>query len=111
MLKDTIDGRLLFRVCSNDKINFYKDLISQTSNKFLKLVYFEYIKNTLLDSERFQLINMEGLIPLYFEVALDIIVRENTRYRPMHLIKEYINLSHRVKIVHLVEYKDDNQLR
>ncbi len=98
MLKDTIDGRLLSRVCPNDKINFYKDLISQTSNKFLKLAYFEYIKNTLLDSERFQLINMEGLIPLYFEVTLDIIVRENIRYRPMHLIKEYINLSHRVKI-------------
>ena len=98
MLKDTVDGRLLFRICPNDKINFYKDLISQTTNKFLKLAFFEYIKNSILDSDRFQLLHMEGLIPLYFEVALNIIIRENARYRPMHLIKEYLNLSHKVNI-------------
>ncbi len=99
MLKDTIDGRLLYRVCPDDKINFYKDLISKTANKLLKLAYFEYIKNSISDSDRFQLLNMKGLIPLYFEVALNIILRENTHYRPMHLIKEYINLSHKFNIL------------
>jgi len=98
MLKDTANGRLLSRVCPDDKINFYKDLISKTANKFLKLAYFEYIKNLISDSNRFQLLNTEELIPLYFEIALNIIVRENSRYRPMHLMRDYIKLSHKVNI-------------
>ncbi len=61
------------------------------------MVYFEYIKKGLTDECYYKTLNNYHLVPLYFNVAMNILVQENKRYKPRWLIEEYIKLSLKVK--------------
>ncbi len=94
ILKYTFDGR----ICNchlGKKETKYLELIEQTSNTFLKLVLFECLKSDIQIAEQNRILNSEGLIPLFYEVAVNIVKQRNRRYRPMWLIKEYIKLAHK----------------
>ncbi|MBN1216813.1 MAG: hypothetical protein JXA99_15405 [Candidatus Lokiarchaeota archaeon] len=93
ILKYTFDGRLCNFALKKD-IDYLK-FIRQTNNEFLKLAFFECLKNSKSDGEQKKILNSERLIPLYLNVAFNIIKQENQRYSPMWLIKEYINLAHK----------------
>jgi len=96
MLKFSGDGMIC--IINSEKKEYYIDLIEKTSNKFLKLVYFEYIKKGLTKECLYKTLNNYHLVPLYFNVAMNILVQENKRYKPRWLLEEYIKLSRKVKI-------------
>ena len=96
MLKFGYDGRIC-NIYSEDS-KYYVELIAKTPNKFLKLAYFEYIKNQISVMLYRKILNKYKLIPLYFNVAMNILEQENTRYNPRWLIEEYIKLSHKFNI-------------
>ena len=96
MLRFSLDGLICF--IHSEKKEYYIELIENTANKFLKLVYFEYIKKGLTDECYYKTLNNYHLVPLYFNVAMNILVQENKRYKPRWLLEEYIKLSHKVKI-------------
>ncbi len=96
MLKYSMDGMICF--IHSEKKEYYLELIEKTDNKFLKLVYFEYIKKELTDESYYKTLNNYHLVPLYFTVAMNIIEQNNKRYKPRWLLEEYIKLSHKVKI-------------
>ena len=58
------------------------------------MVYFKRLKSNILIGEQSRILNTEGLIPLFYEVAVNIVKHKNPRYKPMKLIKEYIKLTH-----------------
>lgn len=98
MLKFSSDGMItVIHLLDSSKLEYFIDNIKQTSNKFLKLAYFEYIKTSLVQDYH-KLLNQFNLIPLYHEVALNILIQQNTRYDPSWLIIEFIKLAHRAKI-------------
>ena len=94
ILKHPLDGRICNWFFSKKETN-YLECMKQTNNKFLKLAFFEYLKGDLPDSEQYKIMNSEGLIPLYYEVAVNIVKQVNQRYRPMWLVKEYIKIAHK----------------
>ncbi len=96
MLKSTLDGLICF--IHSEKKDYYLELIEKTDSKFLKLVYFEYIKKALTNECYYKTINKFHLVSLYFDVAMNIIVQENKRFNPRWLLREYITLSHIAKI-------------
>ena len=96
MMKFSGDGMIC--IINSEKKEYYIDLIEKTSNKFLKLVYFEYIKKGLTKECLYKTLNNYHLVPLYFNVAMNILVQENKRYKPRWLLEEYIKLSRKVKI-------------
>lgn len=96
MLKHSLDGTICF--IQSEKKEYYIDLIEKTENKFLKLVYFEYIKKGLTEDHYYKTLNIYHFVPLYFNVAMNVIEQENTRYNPRWLIEEYIKLSHKYNI-------------
>ncbi len=96
MLKFSSDGVIC--LINSEKKEYYIELIEKTDNKFLKLVYFEYIKKGLTEDCYYKTLNNYHLIPLYFNVAMNVLEQENTRYNPRWLIEEYIKLSHRFNI-------------
>lgn len=73
----------------------YLELTKQTNNKFLKLVFFECLKSSISIGEQNRILNSEGLIPIFYKVAVNIVKQRNRRYRPMWLVKEFINLAHK----------------
>ncbi len=73
----------------------FLELTKQTSNKFLKLVFFECLISSRSIGEQNRILNSEGLIPIYYEVAVNIVKQRKRRYRPMWLVKKYIKLSHK----------------
>ena len=82
ILKYTFDGR----ICNchlGKKETKYLELIEQTSNTFLKLVFFECLKSDIQIAEQNRILNSEGLIPLLYEVAVNIVKQRNRRYKPM----------------------------
>lgn len=90
ILKYTFDGWICNCHFGKNETD-YLELMRQTKNKFLKLVYFDCLKSTILIGEQKRILNSEGLIPIFYEVAVNIIKRRNPRYRPMWLVKEYTN--------------------
>ena len=96
MLKFSIDGKIC--IIHSENFEYYMDLIEKTPNKFLKLVYFEYIKQGLTDELFYKALRKYNLVTLYLEVAMNIIVQNNTRYKPRWLIEEYIRLAHKFSI-------------
>ena len=96
MLKYSMDGMICF--IHSEKKEYYLELIEKTDNKFLKLVYFEYIKKELTDECYYKTLNNNHLVPLYFSVAMNILKQENKRYKLRWLLEEYIKLSYKVKI-------------
>ena len=93
ILKYNFDGRICDCFLKKKDVN-YLELLKQTDNTFLKLAFFECVKLNISKSEQSKILNTEKLVPLYLEVAVNIVNHKNLRYRPLHLIKEYINLSH-----------------
>jgi len=93
----SIDGRLKKYNQIKDVQN-YIDLIQKTSNKFLKLLYFENIKEYLEENKQAELLAKCKLVPLYYDVAREIIIQDMNQYNPSFLLREYIRLSHRAKI-------------
>ena len=92
ILKYPIDGWIcncLFGKAETD----YLELMKQTGNKFLKLVYFECLKSSLTNGVQKKILNTEKLTPMFYEVAVNIVKQGNKRYRPMWLIKEYTTFS------------------
>ncbi|KKL21409.1 hypothetical protein LCGC14_2445750, partial [marine sediment metagenome] len=73
----------------------YLKLIKQTNNKFLKLVFFECLKSSIPIPDQNRILNSEGLIHIFYKVAVNIVKQRNRKYRPMHLVKEYIKLAHK----------------
>ena len=96
MLKFSPDGMICFS--HSEKKEYCIELIENTANEFLKLVYFEYIKKGLTEECYYKTLNNYHLVPLYFNVAMNILVQENKRYKPRWLLEEYIRLSRKVKI-------------
>ncbi len=96
MLKYSMDGLICF--IRSEKKEYYLEVIKKTDNKFLKLVYFEYIKKELTDECYYKTLNSNHLVPLYFTVAMNILKQNNIRYKTRWLLEEYIKLSHKVKI-------------
>jgi len=96
VLKSTFDGRICNHYLGKEKVD-YLDLLKQTENKFLKLVFFECLKNIkkISIAQQKRILNSEGLTPLFFDVALNIVKQNNSRYRPMWLLGEYIYLTHK----------------
>ena len=94
---NNIDGRLK-NYNQIDNIQYYFDLIKKTPNKFLKLLYYENIKDYLEEKQQAKFLAKWKLIPLYYEVAVEIINQDIIRYNPAYLLEEYIRLSHRDKI-------------
>ena len=98
LLKEmNIDGRLK-KYHQIDNVQYYIDLIQKTRNKFLKLLYFENIKDYLEDNKIAELLDKCKLVPLYFDVAKEIILQNILQYKPEFLLKEYLRLFHRAKI-------------
>lgn len=93
ILKTIFDGRICTCYLSKKEINYF-ELLQQTENKFLKLVYFECLKSNYPIEEQNKILNTEKLIPLYHEVALEIVKQKIRRYRPMWLVKDYIELAY-----------------
>ena len=93
----SIDGRLK-KYNQIENVRHYIDLIHKTPNKFLKLLYFENIREYLQENKIAELLAKFKLVPLYFEIAREITIQNNTQYKPEFLLKEYIRLSHRAKI-------------
>lgn len=85
MLKFSLDGLICF--IHSEKKEYYIELIENTANKFLKLVYFEYIKKGLTNKCYYKTLNNYHLVPLYFNVAMNILVQENKRYKPRWLLE------------------------
>lgn len=93
VLKYNFDGTICN--CHFDKKETeYLELTKQTNNKFLKLVFFECLKSSISIGEQNRILNSEGLIPIFYKVAVNIVKQRNRRYRPMWLVKEFINLPH-----------------
>lgn len=93
VLKNPFDGRICNRYLGKKEVK-YLELIEQTNNKFLKLVFYECLKRSIPNTEQIRILNSEGLIPIFYKVAVNIVKQKNRRYRPMRLIKEYIELAH-----------------
>ena len=106
ILKYPLDGMICNCHFGKKETN-YSELIRQTNNKFLKLVFFECLKGDLPNPEQNKIMNSEGLIPLYYEVAVNIVKQVNQRYRPMWLVKEYIKIAHKSPAISNKE-KSDN---
>ena len=86
VFKYTFDGR----ICNchfGKKETEYLELTKQTNNKFLKLVFFECLKSSTPIAEQKKILNSEGLIPIFYKVAVNIVKQRNRRYRPMWLVK------------------------
>lgn len=66
ILKANIDGMICNCYLSNEETN-YLELIKQTNNKFLKLVYFECLKRLIPVEEQNRILTFEGLIPLFMK--------------------------------------------
>ena len=97
-LKESFDGRItIIHLLESSKVEYFINLITHSPNKFLKLAYFEYIKPNLKEDYH-KILNRLNLIPLYYEVALNILIQHNSRYDPCWLIVEFIKLAHRAKI-------------
>ena len=94
ILKSTFDG-MICNCHFGKKETEYLELTKQTSNKFLKLVFFECLRSSIPIAEQNRILNSEGLIPIFYQVAVNIIKQRNRRYRPMWLVKEYIKLAHK----------------
>jgi len=92
ILKYIFDGMICNCHFSKKETEFLK-LTKQTSNKFLKLVFFECLKSSRSIGEQNRILNSEGLIPIYYKVAVNIVKQRKRRYRPMWLVKKYIKLS------------------
>lgn len=58
------------------------------------MVYFECLKRLIPVEEQNRILTFEGLIPLFYEVALNIVKQKIRRYRPMWMVKEYIKRAH-----------------
>ena len=94
ILKYTFDGMICnCHFCKKE--TEYLELIKQTNNNFLKLVFFECLKSNIPIAEQNRILNSEGLIPIFYKVAVNIVKQKSRRYRPMWLIKEYIKLAHK----------------
>lgn len=93
ILKVTFDGRLCNCYLKNEGTN-YLELIQQTNNNFLKLVYFDCLKRGISVEEQKKILNSEGLTPLFNEVALNIVKQKIQKYRPMWMVKDYIKKAH-----------------
>ena len=94
ILKYFFDG-MICNCHFSKKDTEYIELIKQTNNKFLKLVFFKCLKSSISIGEQKRILSSEGLIPIFYEVAVNIVKQRNRRYRPMWLVKEYINLAHK----------------
>ncbi len=94
ILKYIFDG-MICNCHFGKKETEYLELAKQTNNKFLKLVFFECLKNSILIGEQNRIFNSEGLIPIFYKVAVNIVKQRNRRYRPMWLVKEFIDLAHK----------------
>jgi hypothetical protein len=93
VLKYIFDG-MICNCHFSKKETEYLELTKQTNNKFLKLVFFECLKSSISIGEQNRILNSEGLIPIFYKVAVNIVKQRNRRYRPMWLVKEFINLPH-----------------
>ncbi len=93
----SIDGRLK-KYNQIENIQHYVDLIQKTPNKFLRLFYFENIREFLEENKSSELLAKFKLVPLYFDVAREIIIQNNPQYKPEFLLEKYFRLSHRAKI-------------
>lgn len=94
ILKFTFDG-MICNCHFGKKETKYLELIKQTNNTFLKLVFFKCLKSGIPIAEQNRILNSEGLIHIFYKVAVNIIKQRNRRYRPMRLVREYIKLSHK----------------
>jgi len=94
ILKYIFDG-MICNCHFGKKETEYLELTKQTNNKFLKLVFFECLKSSISIGEQNRILNSEGLIPIFYKVAVNIVKQRNRRYRPMWLVKEFINLAHK----------------
>ncbi|MBA7483784.1 hypothetical protein ES707_19301 [subsurface metagenome] len=94
VLKYNFDG-MICNCHFGKKETEYLELTKQTNNKFLKLVFFECLKSSISIGEQNKILNSEGLIPIFYKVAVNIVKKRNRRYRPMWLAKEFINLAHK----------------
>jgi len=106
ILKHTFDGMICNCHFGKKETN-YLELIRRTNNKFLKLAFFECLKSDLPTPEQNKIMNSEGLIPLFYEVAVNIIKRRNRRYRPMWLVEEYIKFALKNPIISNKELFDN----
>ena len=93
ILKYIYDGDICSHYYSKEGTDYLK-LVQQTNNKFLKLAYFKCLKRKISHEEQKRILNIEKLIPLFHEVAVNIVKQRNPSYRPMRLAKDYINLAH-----------------
>ncbi len=96
VLKYPFDGMICNNNFSKEETE-YLELIKQTNNKFLKLVFFECLKRSILIADQNKILNSEGLIPLFYEVSINIVKQKNRKYWPMRLVKEYISLAHKYR--------------
>ena len=94
VLKYILDG-MICNYHFGKKETEYLELTKQTNNKFLKLVFFECLKSNISLGEQNRILNSEGLIPIFYKVAVNIVKQKNGRYRPMWLIKKFIKLAHK----------------
>ena len=94
VLKYILDG-MICNYHFGKKETEYLELTKQTNNKFLKLVFFECLKSSIPIADRDRILNSEGLIHVFYKVAVNIVKQKNRRYRPMWLVKEYIKLAHK----------------
>ena len=93
ILKGSSDGRICNFYLGNEETNYF-ELIQKSNNKFLKLVYFKCLESTVSVEEQKRILNSEGLIPLFNEVALNIVKQRIRKYRPMWMVKDYIKRAH-----------------
>ena len=63
------------------------------------MVFFECLKSSLPIANRDRILNSEGLIHIFFEVAVNIVKQRNRRYRPMWLVKDYIRIAQSLPII------------
>ncbi len=94
VLKYIFDG-MICNCNFSKKETEYLELAKQTNNKFLKLVFIECLKSNISIGEQNRILNSEGLIPIFYKVAVNIVKQRNGRYRPMWLVKEFIKLAHK----------------
>ena len=94
ILKYNFDG-MICNCHFGKKETKYLELLKQTNNKFLKLVFFECLKGSIPIADQNRILNSEGLIHIFYKVAVNIVKQKNRRYRPMWLVKEYVRLAHK----------------
>lgn len=119
ILKITMDGRISIPFLAKKDVD-YLQLLKTTKNKFLKLACFDVLKIQIPTNDQNRIMNVENLLPLYYEVALAIVKKKIQRYRPMHLVIDYINQAHPtisgqkifqdVGTILLAMIKDENKL-